>query len=393
MLKNNSILVLVLAFGVFGIINTEMGIVGILPYIAERYSVDIVQAGELVCFFALGVAVAGPTMPLLFSGMNRKIAMLMVLAVFLVSNIISVFTDSFEILLIARVVPAFFHPIYCSMAFSLAAESVEPEKAPKAVAKIVVGVSAGMVLGVPISNYMAGAVSLTLAMTFFAVVNGIVFLATIFLVPSMPVQHRLSYGKQLRVLKRFPVRAAILAVILMNGAIFGVFNYLAEYLTKVTGLEAGFVSILLFIYGIMNMAGSMLAGELLSRNAIRTVRAFIISLLAIYLLLFVGGKFPVAMVVLTVLWGILGGINGNVTQYWIARSASEAPDFANGLFLTSANLGTTFGTMLGGVFISHWGISYLVFAGIVFIILAGAVVWLQMRETARLKVVACGERA
>ena len=86
------------------------------------------------------------------------------------------------------------------------------------------------------------------------------------------------------------------------------------------------------------------------------------------------------MMVLLILWGILGGINGNVTQYWIAKAAPEAPDFANGLFLTSANLGTTFGTMLGGVFISYWGIEYLVFAGSACIALAGTVVWLQLRK-------------
>ncbi len=391
MLKHNQIIVLILAVGVFGIINTEMGIIGILPSIAERYSVNIVQAGELVSFFALGVALAGPTMPLIFSGMNRRSTMLLVLGLFFISNVVSIFAETFEVLLMARVIPAFFHPIYCSMAFSLAASSVGPERAPKAVAKIVVGVSAGMVVGVPVSNYLAGLFSLTTAMTFFAVVNGVVFLATLCCVPSMPVLHRLSYGSQLSVLKRFDVGLSILAVILMNGAVFGVFNYLAEYLTKVTGLEGAMASVFLFVYGIMNIVGSILAGELLSHRALRTVQIFMVSLLAIYALLFIGGAYPLVMAVLTVLWGILGGINGNVTQYWIARSAPEAPDFANGLFLTSANLGTTFGTILGGIFISHWGIGYLVFAGAAFIILAGGVIWLQLRRTVHLEVAGCEE--
>ena len=379
-MDKNRILIIILAMGVFGIINTEMGIVGILPAVAERFSVDIVTAGELVWLFALGVAIAGPTMPLLFSGMNRKAAMLLVLGIFFISNLVSVYAASFEVLLAARVIPAFFHPIYCSMAFSLAASSVEPENAPKAVAKIVIGVSAGMVIGVPISNYLAAAFSLTTAMVFFAVMNAAVFLATIFLVPSMPVNGRLSYGKQLAVLKRSNVWLSILAVMLMNGAVFGVFNYLAEYLLKVTGLAAGFASLMLFAYGAMNIVGSMLAGELLSRNALQTIQLFMLSLFFVYFLLFAGGAFTIPMMVLLILWGILGGINGNVTQYWIAKAAPEAPDFANGLFLTSANLGTTFGTMLGGVFISYWGIEYLVFAGSVCIALAGTVVWLQLRK-------------
>ena len=382
MLKKNDLLVFILMFGVFGIINTEMGIIGILPHIAQHFYVNIVEAGLLVSLFALVVAVSGPTMPLLFSGMNRKTAMLMVQAIFLVGNVVSIFSQTFTILLVARIIPAFFHPIYCAMAFSLASASVEPEKAPKAVAKIMAGVAAGMVIGVPISNFIAGKVSLTMAMTFFAVINVVAFLATLFCVPSMPIEKRLTYGSQLRVLRKPMVLASILAVILMNGAVFGVFNYLADYLVRVTELETSSVSILLFIYGAMNIGGSMLAGELLSRDALGTVRFFIISLLGIYILLFFGGQFGLPMTVLTILWGILGGINGNVTQYWLLKAAPEAPDFANGLFLTAANLGTTFGTILGGFFISRLGTNYVVFAGLLFIVLAGVVVWWQVRELA-----------
>lgn len=382
MLKKNDLLVFILMFGVFGIINTEMGIIGILPHVAQHFYVNIVEAGLLVSLFALVVAVSGPTMPLLFSGMNRKTAMLMVQGIFLVGNVVSIFSQTFTILLLARIIPAFFHPIYCAMAFSLGSASVEPEKAPKAVAKIMAGVAAGMVIGVPISNFIAGKVSLTMAMTFFAVINVVAFLATLFCVPSMPIEKRLTYGSQLRVLRKPMVLASILAVILMNGAVFGVFNYLADYLVRVTELETSSVSILLFIYGAMNIGGSMLAGELLSRDALGTVRFFIISLLGIYILLFFGGQFGLPMTVLTILWGILGGINGNVTQYWLLKAAPEAPDFANGLFLTAANLGTTFGTILGGFFISRLGTNYVVFAGLLFIVLAGVVVWWQVRELA-----------
>lgn len=379
MYQRNRLLVYILAVGVFGIINTEMGLVGILPFLAERFSVDVVKAGDLVCVFALGVAVAGPIMPLLFSRMNRKTVMLLVLGIFLISNIVAIYTTSFEVMMAARIIPAFFHPIYCSMAFSLAVRSAEPGQAPRSVAKIVVGVSAGMVIGVSFSNFLAAVFSLTAALTFFAVINAAVFLATIWLVPSMPMQEKLSYGTQIRVLKRGNVQASILVVILMNGAVFGVFNYLADYLIWVTGLEAAFTSVLFFVYGCMNIVGSMLAGKLLTRRAQQMVYVFIFALLLVYLLLFVGGTFVVPMTLLTVAWGILGGINGNVTQYWIVRSAPEAPDFANGLFLTAANLGTTFGTMIGGVFISMWGIKYLVFSGAAFLLLAGLVVWLQGR--------------
>jgi len=378
MLKKNSLLVYILAVGVFGILNTEMGFIGILPFVAAQFEVSIVEAGTLVSMFALGVAVAGPTMPVLFSGMNRKSVMLLVLGIFILGNLVSIFAESFKVLLLARVIPALFHPIYCSMAFSVAASSVKPELAPKAVAKIVVGVSAGMVIGVPISNFIAGTFSLAMALSFFAAVNILVFIATVWLVPSIPASHRLSYGSQLGVLKKPKVLAAILAVMLMNGAVFGVFNYLPEYLGRVTLVPLSATSSMLFIYGVMNIFGSMLAGEMLVRNARRTVQFFMLALAALYGLLFFGGMLWGPMLVLTILWGILGGINANVTQYWVATAVPEAPDFANGLFLTAANLGTTLGTAVGGMFIADLGTAYVVLAGLLFIALARVTIFIQL---------------
>jgi len=378
MLKKNSLLVYILAVGVFGILNTEMGFIGLLPFIAAQFDVSIVKAGTLVSLFALGVAVAGPTMPLLFSGMNRKSVMLLVLGVFIVGNLVSIFAESFEGLLLARVIPAFFHPIYCSMAFSVAASSVKPQLAPKAVAKIVVGVSAGMVIGVPISNFIAGTFSLAMALSFFAAVNILVFIATIWLVPSIPVSHRASYGSQLCVLKKPKVLAAVLAVMLMNGAVFGVFNYLPEYLGRVTAVPLSATSSMLLIYGVMNIFGSMLAGEMLVRNARRTVQFFMLALAVLYGLLLFCGMLWGPMLVLIILWGILGGINANVTQYWVANAVPEAPDFANGLFLTAANLGTTLGTAVGGMFIAELGTAYVVLAGLLFIVLARVTIFIQL---------------
>ena len=39
------VLVLILTIGVFGILNTEMGVVGLIPYVAERYGVTRVCRG------------------------------------------------------------------------------------------------------------------------------------------------------------------------------------------------------------------------------------------------------------------------------------------------------------------------------------------------------------
>lgn len=377
MAKRSNLLIFILAVGVFGILNTEMGVIGILPLIADYYDVSVSKAGLFVSLFALAVAISAPSMPLLFSGIDRKKAMLLVLGVFVLGNIVSIFASNFTIALIARVIPAIFHPIYCSMAFTVAANSVSNEEAPKAVSKIMLGVSAGMVLGVPITSFIASETSFEMAMLFFAIINAITFIATLLFVPSMPVKERLSYGSQLSVLKNSITWLSIAAVIFINSAIFGVYSYLAEYLEIITNISGKTISLMLVVYGGANVIGNIVAGKLLTKNAIKTVATFPFALGAVYIVLFSFGQFTVPMAIITLVWGILAGIGGNIAQYWITSAAPKAPDFANGLFLSSANIGTTIGTAVGGLFISAIGTQYIVVGGLLSLILCAVCILLR----------------
>lgn len=388
-LNSSALLVFILTVGVFGIINTEMGVVGILPLIAETFGVTVPQAGWTVSVFALIVALSAPITPMLFSGVNRRTIMLLTLGLFTMSNIVSMLTTNFTVLLIARIIPAFLHPVYVSMAFTVAASSVSKEHAPKAVSKVFIGVSAGMVLGVPVTSFIASEVSFAVAMLFFALVNALVFVATLLFVPSMPVKEKRSYGVQISVLKRRVMWYAIVAVTLINGAIFGFFSYMSDFLGNVTQVSYAVISGMLLVYGLANIVGNALAGRLLSSNARRCIMTIPILLFATYAGLFVVGEWMVAMVVVIFILGVLAGVASNGMQYLLTHTAPEAPDFANGMFLTSANLGTTIGTALCGAFISEFGTRYSVLGALLFLAIGVGFVFLTIRATqARMQMVA-----
>lgn len=376
---SGALLVFILTAGVFGIINTEMGVIGILPLIAEHFHVTVPEAGGTVSIFALVVAISAPIMPLLFSGINRKKVMLLALGVFTLSNIISMLTSNFTILLIARALPAFLHPVYVSMAFTVAATSVSKEKAPKAVAKVFIGVSAGMVLGVPVTSYIASEVSFTMGMMFFTVVNALVFMATLLFVPSMPVKEKLSYGAQLNVLKKKIIWYSIMAVTLINGALFGFFSYMSDYLRTVTEVSYSVISILLMIYGLANIIGNVIAGKQLATNPIRSMIFIPFALFTFYICIFILGEWLAAMTVIILILGILAGYGQNTMQYMITEAAPEAPDFANGLFLLSANLGTTVGAAACGAFITFFDTRYSVIGSLLFLAVSIVFVVLRIR--------------
>ncbi|MNO27292.1 Purine ribonucleoside efflux pump NepI [compost metagenome] len=234
-----------------------------------------------------------------------------------------------------------------------------------------------MVIGVPVASFIASASSLQMAMVFFAVVNVLVFITTLLLVPSMPVEERLSYGAQWSVLKNSMTWLSIAAVILLNSAVFGVYSYLAEYLGTVTNMSANTISLVLLIYGGANIIGNLVSEKLLTNSAIKSVAAFPVVLGAVYILLFLFGQFSIPMAIITLIWGVLAGIGANMNQYLMMSSAPEAPDFANGLFISSCNVGTTLGAAVGGFFISGMGTQYVVLAGLLSLLLSFIIILLR----------------
>ena len=367
--KNHNVLILILAIGIFSILNTEVGIIGILPLIAEKFGVDITQAGLLVSLFALIIAVAGIIMPLVFSGFNRKKVMLTVLTIFAVCNLVAAFAPNFTVVLIARLIPAFAHPVYCSLAFVVAASLVEPKDVPKAISKVMMGVSAGIVIGIPVTSFIANTFSYQTAMLFFTLMNIIALILTTVMIPSMPVKERVSYGSQLSVLKDSITWMSLFTVSAIGASLFAAYAYIAQYLEEISHITGDNLSLALFLFGYTSILGNFIAGRLLSSSPIKTAVMYPIIFSIVYLLIFVFGEYSIVMVPIIFFWGMLNGIGNNIQQYWIMSAIPKAPDFANGLFISFGNLGTTIGTFAGGMILAGMGTHYTVFGGIFFLVL------------------------
>lgn len=378
-LKSNALLVFILTVGVFGIINTEMGVIGILPLIAETFHVTVPKAGWTVSIFALVVAASAPVTPLLFSGINRKKVMLLAMGLFTLSNIISMFTTNFTVLLVARALPASLHPVYVSMALTVAASTDDKVQTQKNVARVFIGVSTGMVLGVPVTSYIASEISYEMGMLFFTVINALVLVATAVFIPSMPVREKLSYGTQLDILKKKITWYSIAGITLINGALFGFFSYMSDFLQRVTEVSYSIISILLLVYGLANIIGNMIAGRQLARNPIHSMIFVPFMLLGFYICLFFMGEWLAAMAIIILSLGVLAGYGQNTMQYMITHAAPEAPDFANALYLLSANLGTMMGAAVCGAFITAFDTRYSVFGSLIFLVMGIGFVALRIR--------------
>lgn len=377
--QKGPLLILILALGVFGIITTEMGIVGVLPEVSQKFHISTAQAGLLVSIFALVVAVSGPFATLLASGMNRKLVLGLSVLMFAVSNVVYAVSGQFETLVIFRVIPALFHPVFFSIALVVAAQLVSPEKSGQAVTKVFAGITVGFAFGVPLTSFLAEQISLEAAFLFAAAVNAAACAGIWLWLPSMPVTKKMSYGKQLRILRKPAVWLNIAAVCCLFAAMFAVYGYFAEYLGQVTHMNGSWISAMLMAFGVIMIAGNFLFGASLTRNMLGTVIAFPLLYIVIYLLVYLLGESPLPMAAMVFLWGMIHSGGLIVSQTWLMTEMQEAPEFGNSLFVSFSNLGITLGTSLGGWFISRLGIHQLIWSGMLFAALALALVLLKLK--------------
>lgn len=369
------------AFGIFGIITTEFGVIGILPQLARHYNRSIEKTGILLSAFALVIALFGPWITLFLSRHNRKNLMLVTIALFIISNLISAMDPSFPILLLARILPAFLHPLYFSIAVAAAVETAPKGQEHKAMSIIFGGVSLATVVGVPFATYMADLFGWQASFLVSGAVNMLAWLSILFFIPSMPVLKPPSHGQQLQILINPSFLISAASVVLLLAAMFSIYSYFADYMQKVNGLNGAQISGMLMIFGIAGVAGNWIAGKLLSRNILLTMAIFLTGLAIIYILLYfnglhltrsgftgagyAGSRFTqpetvqpasLATMILIGIWGFVHTGCFLISQTWISVAAPGAKVFANSLGVSFGNLGLSMGTAISGWVIVNSGI-------------------------------------
>lgn len=362
----------IMALGAFGIITTEFGVIGIMPTIAREFHISIDTAGWLLSGFALTIALTGPFTTLLTAKVNRKLMMCLVLGIFVLSNALSALSPNFTVLMIARILPAFLHPVFWAVATVAASKAVEPKDAPKAVSVVLAGLSIATVLGVPITTYVADLFNWKASFVLSGIINLIAFAALALFVPSMPVDEHVSTKSQLKILGKGQLWVNLFATLIMIAGMFSTYGYLAEFLGKVSHMNGAKISLMLLLFGGTGIVGNWLTGIALSKNVLLTTRLFLLSLIIAHLLAYSFGGLFIPMALIVSVWGFIHTGGFLIGQTRSTSEAPEAPELAASLMVSFGNAGVTLGTMLGGLVIAWYGIHEVVWISMLLLLLAFA---------------------
>ena len=86
---NPNLLILIMTIGTFGILSTELGVIGILPQIAQYFNIGINYAGLFVSSFSITIAISSLFIPLIFSKYDIKKVFSLVLSIFVICSFVS----------------------------------------------------------------------------------------------------------------------------------------------------------------------------------------------------------------------------------------------------------------------------------------------------------------
>ncbi|MDR2223017.1 MAG: MFS transporter [Flavobacteriaceae bacterium] len=344
--------------GFIAVITTEFGVIGILPQIATHYNISIDKAGLLLSAFALVIALTGPFMTLLLSGLDRKKVMLSAIVIFLLTGIISSLSPPFWLLLLVRVLPAFLQPVYIATALSVAITKGEKQHENELMSIVFSGVAIAMVSTVPFATWLASKFSWEYSFYIQTIVSLIALIVISLFLPQMPITEKKSYGSQLQILKQ-PIFIASTAMnFFMISAWFSTYSYFAEYLNKAKGMDGTMVSYILFIFGIIGVIANRIAGKLLNKNIAKTTALFLSGTILIPILLYLSGSNTIAVILVIALWGFLYSPSFLNASTYMISSAPQSLEFANSLATSFGNMGVSLGTTLGGWIIATQGVQY-----------------------------------
>lgn len=370
----------ILALGAFGIITTEFGVIGIMPTIAKEFNVSIDTAGWLLSGFALTIALTGPFSVMLTSKINRKLMMCLVLGIFVLSNIMSALAPNFTVLMIARILPAFLHPVFWAVATVAASKQVDPKDAPKAVSVVLGGLSVAAVLGVPITTYAAELFNWQASFILSGIINLIALAGLMAFIPSMPVKESVTPENTIKVLRRPQLWINLVATLIMIAGMFATFGYLAEYLGKISHMSGAHISLMLLLFGTTGIVGNWLTGIALSKNVMLTTRVFLLSLVAVHLLAYSFGGMFLPMAIIISIWGFIHTGGFLIGQTRSTSEAPEAPELAASLMVSFGNAGVTLGSLLGGYIIIQYGIQQVIWISIVLMAAAFGLTFVKAKK-------------
>lgn len=353
------VLLYVLAVAVFAQGTSEFVLAGLVPGISADLGISIAQAGYLTSGFAVGMVVGAPLTAALGRRLAPRWTLTGCLLVFVAAHAAGALTDQFAVLLVSRFVAALANAGFLAVALSTVTAVVPAGKQARALAAILGGTTLALIAGVPAGAFVGEIWGWRSALWAIAGVSALALAAVALLTPGRlgpRVPHtRVDLRAELGTLRSPDLLHHLVLGVLVNGATFCAFTYLAPIVTDGAGLGSSLVPVVLALFGLGAFAGVSAAGRLADAHGHLVLGIGVPVLVAGWILWAVLAGSASAVWLLAPMLGALSfAVGGTLIARGMA-SAHSAPTMGGAYSTVALNLGALLGPVLGGLAIGPLG--------------------------------------
>ncbi|WP_087974412.1 MFS transporter [Oceanobacillus rekensis] len=363
----------------------ELIIGGILDLVAVDLNVSVGQAGLLITIFSLVFAVSSPILLFLTAKLERKNLTLFTLFIFLLSNILAVFSPVYSVLFLSRIISAASASLLIVLCVTMASKIVEPKYRGRAIGIVNMGVSGSLVLGIPFGLMLGNAFGwrapfiLISILTLFSIAGVYFFMQKI-----TPGQVTISLSDQIHTLKNSKVLYAHATTFFVLAGHTTLYAYLTPFVKDTMGLDGIWVSIVYLVFGVAAVSGGAIGGTFSDQFGSKPTILTVISLfiLAILAIPFTTLSIPFFFIIL-VFWGVMSWAITPPIQSYLIESSPNNSDIMISLNNSSLHLGVAVGSFVGSIVVDNIGIENNAFIGgiIVFFGLITAILSIRVPAT------------
>ncbi len=362
--------VITLAVAAFIFNTTEFVPVGLLPDIAEGFSMDISRTGLLMTIYAWAVTILSLPLTMMTARFERRRLLIFLFILFIASHALAAVAWSFSSLLAARLGVAMAHSVFWAITIPLAVRLAPKGNKTKALSFIVTGSSLATVLGVPLGTVIGYHFGWRMTFALIGVIAAIILLLLWRVLPRLTSQSSGSLNVVPALLKRPSLQYVYITLALVMTAHFTTSTYISPYLQEVGGMSNNLVVVMLFVIGLAGVLGGILFARYAGRHSFPMLLLSLLGLLLSLALLYFSVMHWWTLIPSAIVWGVVITLIAMLLQSKVLEKAADAPDIGIAIFSAVFNIGIGGGALLGGQMIEQVGLANIAYVGAVLALIA-----------------------